>query len=144
MKKMLLAVLSIPLFCTVASASWQDDFNQNYRDKSAQDAVDIALENGVDPDSIFKQALTQAGMDQEVLVKACYCAGLRGQEIRVAAADNEVSENAVVTGYKMSLAECRDAVIAGQGSPVTEYYAGSSRERSRQRQRTYASPNTFQ
>lgn len=144
MKKLLLSVLGISLSCTVAYASWQDDFNQVYSEKGIDQAVEIALENGIDPDSIFKQALAQTTLDQEQLVKACYCAGLRGQDIRVASVDNDISDNTVTAGYKISLKECRDAVIAGQGAPVSDRYVGSVRNRSRERSRTYGSPSTFQ
>lgn len=145
MKRILLALLSIPLTCAVASASWQDDFNETYISKSPEQAVELALENGIDPDSIVKQALTLADLDQHRLVKALFCSAVNSQEIRDVSAENQIPDNTVTAGYKLSLKECRDAVIASQGyTPVTNNFAGSWRNRSRQGRRTFGSPSTFQ
>ncbi len=145
MKRMLFAVIFIPLFCTVAAAEWQADFNENYISQGIDQAVKVALQEGVDPDSMFRQAPGLAGLNSQDLVRALYCAGVKGQDIRDAAADNEISESIVTAGYKMSLAECRDAVARSLGyTPVAEGFAGSKRTRARKRGKTFASPSTFQ
>ncbi len=144
MQRMLFAVILIPLFCTVASAEWQDDFDENYATRGIDQAVKAALQGGVDPDSITRKGHSLAGLSQQHLVKALYCAGVKGQDIRDAAADNEISESIVTAGYKMSIAECRDAVAESRGyTPVAEGFAGGKRTRTRSRGKSYASPSTF-
>lgn len=144
MKRMLFAVIFIPLFCTFASAEWQADFDETYVDKGIEEAVKVALEDGVDPNSITGQARNLAGLNLQDLVKALYCSGVKGQDIRDAAANNEISESTVIAGYKISLAECHDAVVRSQGyTPVTERFAGSGRTRSGGGRKTFASPSTF-
>ena len=147
MKRILFAVILIPLVCTAASAEWQSDFNENYTSRGIDQAVEVALQGGVDPDSITREAHSLAGLSQQNLVKALYCAGVRGKDIRDAAANNEISDSNVTAGYKMSLAECRDAVAESKGyTPVAEGFAGSRRTRTRTggKGKTYASPSTFQ
>lgn len=147
MKKILFALVLIPLFCTVASAEWQSDFNEKYTSRGIDQAVEVALQDGVDPDSITREGRSLAGLSPQNLVRALYCAGVRGKDIRDAAANNGISDSNVTAGYKMSLAECRDAVAESRGyTPVAEGFAGSRRTRTRTggKGRTYASPSTFQ
>ena len=145
MKRILVAVILIPLFCTAASAEWQSDFNENYTSRGIDQAVEVALQDGVGPDAITGQGRSLAGLSPQNLVKALYCAGVRGKDIRDAAANNGISDSNVTAGYKMSLAECRDAVAESKGyTPVAEGFAGSRRTGTRARGRTYGSPSTFQ
>ncbi len=147
MKKILVALVLIPLFCTAASAEWQSEFNEKYISWGIDQAVEVALQDGVDPDSITREGRSLVGLSPQNLVKALYCAGVRGKDIRDAAANNGVSDSNVTAGYKMSLAECRDAVAESKGyTPVAEGFAGSRRTRTRTggKGRTYASPSTFQ
>ncbi len=145
MKKLLFALVLIPLFCTIASAQWQSDFDENYTNHGIDQAVEVALQDGVDPESITREGRSLAGLSPQNLVRALYCAGVRGKDIRDAAANNGISDSNVTAGYKMSLAECRDAVAESKGyTPVADGFAGSRRTRTRTRGRTYASPSTFQ
>lgn len=147
MKRILFAVIFIPLVCTAASAGWQDDFNENYTSQGIDQAVKVALQNGIDPYSIFVLSRGLAGLNLQHLVKAHYCNGVKGQDIRDAAAENKISESIVTAGYKMSLAECRDAVARSHGyTPVSNEFAGNKRARAGAggRGKTYGSPSTFQ
>ena len=148
MKRILFAVIFTALFCTVASAEWQEDFNKNYTGQGTEQAVKAALEKGVDPDSIVRQARSLEGMNLQKLVTVFYCAGVRGQDIRNAAADNEISETIVTAGYKASLVECRDAVVRSHGyTPVANEFGGARRARAGGGGgggKTYGSPSKFQ
>lgn len=144
MKKLLFALIFIPLFCTVASAEWRVDFNENYTNQGIYQAVKVALQEGVDLDSIIVQARGLAGLNLQDLMTALYCAGVKGQDIRDLAAKNEISESFVVAGYKESLAVCHEIVVDHQGyTPVTKNFPGSRRTRTGGGSKTFGGTSVY-
>ncbi|MBW1635625.1 MAG: hypothetical protein JRC87_01170 [Deltaproteobacteria bacterium] len=144
MKKMLISVVFVLMFCSVASAEWQDDFREVYTRNGIEPAVQNALEKGVGPDLIVGQAHGLADLDLQELVKALYCSGVKGQDVRAAAANNEIPESTVVAGYKESMVVCRDAVMQGRGYPATREFPGGRRARAAGGGKIFGSPSTFQ
>ncbi len=128
MKKILFAVTLVALFSTVVFAEWQVDFKDTYVDKGIDQAVIDALKEGVDPDSIVINGLDLEGLNPQNLVMALYCAGVKGQDIRDAAENHNISEIIVTAGYKKSVVECSDMVADSQAyTPVARgFSAGKS------------------
>ena len=144
MKKAVLTSVFVLLFCSGVSAGWQDDFKENYIKQGIEPAVQDALVKGVGPDLIMKQAGGLADLSSRELVKTLYCNGVKGQDIRAAAEENDISETVIVAGYKESIKVCRDAVLQGRGYPVTKKFPGGRRARAGGGSRVYGSPSTFQ
>ncbi len=142
MKKILFAVTLVALFSTVVFAEWQVDFKDTYVDKGIDQAVIDALKEGVDPDSIVINGLDLEGLNPQNLVMALYCAGVKGQDIRDAAENHNISEIIVTAGYKKSVVECSDMVADSQAyTPVARGFSGGKRTSTQSR--TFASPNTL-
>ena len=128
MKKILLAVTMVALFCTPVFAEWQVDFEDTYTNKGIDQAVIDALKEGIDPDSIVLRGLELEGLNPQNLVMALYCAGVKGQDIRDAAENHGVSEMIVSVGYKKSVVECSDVVADSQAyTPVATGFSGGKR-----------------
>jgi len=143
MKKILLTAAMVALFCTAAFAEWQVDFKDTYANKGIDQAVIDALKEGADPDSIVINGLDLEGLNPQNLVMALYCAGVKGQDIRDAAANHDISEMIVSAGYKKSVVECGDVVADSQAyTPVSTNFSGGKKGGGGGR--TYASRATFQ
>ena len=128
MKKILLAVSMMALFCTPVFAEWQVDFEDTYTNKGIDQAVIDALKEGVDPDSIVVRGLDLEGLNPQNLVMALYCAGVKGQDIRDAAENHDISEMIVTAGYKKSVVECSDVVADSHAyTPVASGFSGGKR-----------------
>ncbi len=128
MKKILLTVTMVALFCTVAFAEWQVDFKDTYTNKGIDQAVIDALKEGAEPDSIVVNGLDLEGLNPQNLVMALYCAGVKGQDIRDAAANHDISELIVTAGYKKSVVECSDVVADSQAyTPVARGFSGGKK-----------------
>lgn len=120
MKKLLLSVLLVVATAVVALAEWQVTFEESYANKGIDQAVIDALREGADPDSIVERGLVLEGLNPQNLVMALYCAGVKGKEIREAAANHDISEMIVTAGYKKSIVECGDAVADSQAyTPIS-------------------------
>ncbi len=64
-------------------------------------------------------ALELEGLNPQNLIKALYCAGAKGQDIREAAEKYNISEMILAAGFKKSKAECSDMVADAQAyTPV--------------------------
>jgi len=128
MKKILFTVILVALFCTSAFAEWKVDFKDTYTSQGIDQAVIDALKDGADPDSIVINGLDLEGLNPQNLVMALYCAGVKGQDIRDAAANHDISEMIVTAGYKKSVVECSDMVADSQAyTPVARGFSGGKR-----------------
>lgn len=92
-----------------------------YLDQGIDQAVIEALKQGVSPDDIMENGLKLEGINPQNLVKAMYCAGIRGNDIKAAGEAWEVSDLIIVAGYKKSVEECGDQVVDTQAyTPVAQ------------------------
>jgi len=101
------------------------------------------LKEGVNANTITRDCLVLEGLNPQNLIRALYCAGVPGQDVRNAAENNDISELIVVAGYKKSIDECRDIVEDSQAyTPTSEGPAFSSPTGGGRGGRS-ASPSTF-
>lgn len=130
MNKIILTCASILLinFSAVQASNdiWVNKFNETYNEEGIDDAVIIALEKGALPVAIMEFALNLENLLPAELVKAMYCAGIRGNDIWLAAQLYHVSQEDVVTGYKKSFSECFQRIVDTEGySPSAPVSFGS-------------------
>ena len=119
MKKILMALAIVVCTATVACAAWLVDFKDNYAAKGIDVAVEQAMKVGINPDPIMENGLALENLNPENLIKALYCAGAKGQDIRDAAKKYGISGLILTAGFKKSVAECGDKVADTQAyTPV--------------------------
>jgi hypothetical protein len=118
-KYLLLTVVMVLGMATLACAEWLTDFRDIYQREGIDPAVVEALKQGVQPVQIMENGLLLEGLNPQNLVKAMYCAGIRGDDIRAAAQQYGVTDLIVVAGYNKSVEECGDRVVDTQAyTPV--------------------------
>lgn len=120
MKMIILYAVTIFTF-SVASvfATWLDDFRSIFEKEGIDEAVVEALKVGATPDSIMESGLQFEELNPQNLVKAMYCGGIRGDDIRAAGQKYDVSDIIIVAGYKKSVEECGDQIVDTQAyTPV--------------------------
>lgn len=140
MKKITGSILLILLTVSFAMADWLEDFNKVYVDEGIMPAVVEVLKQGISPDEIMENGLKLEGINPQNLVKAMYCAGIRGDDIKVAGDKYGVSDLMIVAGYKKSVEECGDSVVDTQAyTPIATVvsFAGPATPGAG----TYASPS---
>ncbi len=119
MKKIAIACLLVLVTCSIAFAEWLVDFQDTYVKQGIDKAVVVALKGGASPNLIVENGLQLQGLNPENLVKALYCAGVKGQDIRDAAAKWNISKIIIAAGYKKSIAECTGVIADSQAyTPV--------------------------
>ncbi len=143
MKRVFIGLILTAFVCSVAYAEWQVDFENNYIKKGIAQAVVDALKEGADPDTIVEKGLDLEGLNPQNLVMALYCAGVKGQDIRDAAANHDISELVVTAGYKKSIAECGDVVADSQAYTPVAIKSFPGGRSSGSGGGTFASPSTF-
>lgn len=114
MKKIAGSILLVFMTCVVAHAEWLVDFKNNYANDGIEIAVEGAMKEGANPDMIVENGLKFNDLNPQNLVKALFCAGAKGQDIRDAAEKWQLSELVVAAGYKKSVAECGDQIVDTQ------------------------------
>ena len=114
MKKTLLVLVIVLFTAVTAFAEWLVDFRDIYLEKGIEQAVIEALKQGALADDIMKNGLELDGINSQNLVKAMYCAGIRGDEIKLAGDRWEVSDDIIVAGFKKSEEECGDLLVDTQ------------------------------
>lgn len=114
MKRFFLACVLVLCTVSIACAAWLVDFRNTYIAEGIDKAVENALKEGTTPDLIVENGLDLEGLNPQNLVKALYCAGANGQDVRAAAGKYNISEVIVAAGYKKSVAECGDVVADTQ------------------------------
>lgn len=119
MKRLLLASLLVLFGASLASAEWMVDFRNTYVAEGIDKAVENALKDGQGPDAIVEEGVKIADLNPQNLIRALYCAGASGQDVRAAAEKYQISEVVVAAGYKKSIDECGDRVADSQAyTPV--------------------------
>jgi hypothetical protein len=114
MKRILGALLIVGLASSIAWADWLADFNDTYKNKNIDEAVENALKEGITPDIIVEKAMIFPDINPQNIVKALYCAGVGGQDVYEAAEKSKISEMIVTAGFKKSVEECGDRVVDTQ------------------------------
>ncbi|MDR3089626.1 MAG: hypothetical protein LBU39_07410 [Desulfobulbaceae bacterium] len=118
-------------------------FYENYKKIGIDETAILAIKEGILPDAFMEGGLALEDLNPQNLIKAMYCAGYKGDDIKKACDQFEISELVLIAGFKKSKEECSDQVtdtqaytqaagpsMAGVPSPGS---GGSS----------YASPSTF-
>lgn len=119
MKKIVCATFLVLVTSSFVLADWLEDFKTVYLEKGIMPAVVEVLKQGIAPDAIMEQGLQFEGINPQNLVKAMYCAGIRGDDIKAAGDKYGVSDLIIVAGYKKSVEECGDTVVDTQAyTPV--------------------------
>ena len=108
MKRITAICIMVLMGFSIACAEWLDDFGGTYVKDGIDKAVEKALKDGANPGMIVENGLKLEGLNPQNLVKALYCAGAKGQDIRAAAEKWGISEVIVAAGFKKSVAECVD------------------------------------
>ncbi len=130
MKKILIFTVSLVAFtATCVFATWLDDFKSIFEKSGIDEAVVEALKLGAAPDSIMENGLQFEELNPQNLVKAMYCGGIRGDDIRAAGQKYDVSDLIIVAGYKKSVEECGDQIVDTQAyTPVASVvsFAGAA------------------
>ncbi len=114
MKRIVVVLLIVCCTATAAFAEWIVDFKDNYANKGIDVAVEQAMKVGIAPDAILQNGLTFENLNPENLIKALYCAGANGDDIKAAADKYGISDLIVVAGFKKSVEECADRVTDTQ------------------------------
>lgn len=120
MKKIILTIFILLINVTLSFANFSFVFVDTYKSKGIDDAVVEAMKQGVTPNLIVEYGLGIDDLNPQNLVKAMYCAGIPGNEVRSSSLDNGISEMIVVAGYKKSVEECGDKLADSQAyTPVS-------------------------
>ncbi len=144
MKRVMASFIMVLMSVSIAYAEWSVNFRDTYADPKG--GIDIAVENalqeGKTPEMIVKVALEIEGLNPQNLVRALYCAGANGQDIRNASEKYNISEAILAIAYKKAIDECGDRVADSQAyTPVATgpSFGGPAGGRSG----TFASQSTF-
>jgi len=130
------------LFALSTNAVATSQYQDRYKEVGIDNLVIELLKDGVQVTTIVPECLEIEGLNPQNLIRALYCAGVKGQDIRDAAEKNGITEPIIVAGYKKSIDECRDRVEDAQAyTPTSSGPAFSSP--SGGRGGAYASPSTF-
>ena len=106
MKRLLISTLLGFFIVSPVLADWIEDFSVNFENQGIEFAVPKALEEGRNPSEIITEGLKLAELNPQNLLKALYCSGAYGDDIKQGADENGISEIIVVAAFKKSVAEC--------------------------------------
>lgn len=121
----MISVLLSILIASPAFADWIEDFSVNNESQGIEFAVAEALKAGMDPTSIVDEGLKLAGVNPQHILKALYCEGVRGNDVKAAADHAGISDIILVAAFEKSIAECGDALADSQAyTPVGKSFAG--------------------
>jgi hypothetical protein len=144
MRKLIISALLSICIASPALADWIEDFSTNVETEGIEVAVPKALEEGKTPDNIVEEGLKLTNLNPQNLLKALYCSGADGDDIKLAADNNDISDIIVVAAFKKSVVECGDKVADSQAyTPVGPRFAGMPSPDGSGGS-SFASPSTFQ
>jgi hypothetical protein len=146
MKKVIISVLLSLLLASPALADWIEDFSVNNKNQGIEVAVSEALKAGMNPTMIVDEGLKLAGVNPQQILKALYCEGSDGDDVKAAADSAGISDIILVSAFKNSIAECGDAVADSQAyTPVTQRvrFSGMPGNNRFGDPRSLASPSSF-
>lgn len=119
MKKVWLACFLVMFGASMACAEWMVEFKNTYVNEGIDKAVENALKEGKNPEVIVELGVEIEGLNPQNLIRALYCAGANGQDVRAAAEKYNISEPILIAGYKKAIDECGDRVTDAQAyTPV--------------------------
>lgn len=119
MKRLVIACILVVFGFSTAFAEWMVDFKNTYTKEGIDKAVENALKEGQSPDAIVQLGVEIEGLNPQNLIRALYCAGANGQDVRAAAEKFSISEPILIAGYKKAIDECGDRVTDAQAyTPV--------------------------
>ncbi len=145
MKKSILSAFLGIFIASTAFADWIEDFSTNNQNEGIEVAVAEALKIGKDPTSIVEEGLKIPGINPQHILKALYCEGSDGDDVKVAADASGISDIILISAFEKSIAECGDAVADSQAyTPAITgpSFAGIPTTRTSTSQRL-ASPSSF-
>ena len=146
MKKFIFVMFLCLFPVSFAHADWVEDFLSIFKTKGIDQAVVQAMKEGKRPEAIVPEGLKLKELNPQNLLRALYCAGAKGNDIKAASDAAGISELLLVAAYEKSVAECGDQVVDTQAYTPAQTSArsfagipspGSSRGSA------YASPSTF-
>lgn len=141
MKQIVFLLLAIGVAANSAFAADLEIFEDDVKERGIEVVVEEAVKAEIPTTEIMDTGLKVSWLNPQNLIKALYCAGLKGEEIRSVAAEYDVSEMIVEAGYEKSVAECLDKLEDPQ--PYTEAnQQGPAFPGGRGKKNTYASPST--
>ncbi len=124
MKKYSVSLLIVLFTFSLAWAEWLVTFEDTYNTDGIDNAVVLAMNEGANPDMIIEKGLSLDGLNPQNLVRALFCAGAEGKDIRDASKKWEISDLIVAAGYKKSVAECGAMVADAQAfTPIGPSFA---------------------
>ncbi|MDO9043649.1 MAG: hypothetical protein Q7U64_15125 [Desulfocapsaceae bacterium] len=142
MKKITFTMLFCLLIVSVAHADWIETFSSLFKSKGIEPAVTQALKEGQSPSAIIHEGLKLDGLNPQNLLKALYCAGVKGDDIKAASDEEGISVILLVAAYEKSVAECGDQLADTQAyTPVGPSFSGIPSPGSGGN--SYGSPATF-
>ena len=104
---------------TMMMGEYWKTFYANYKKVGIDQTTILAIKEGMRPDAIMEGGLALEDLNPQNLIKAMYCAGYKGDDIKKASDHFEVSELVLVAGFKKSKEECSDQVTDTQAyTPV--------------------------
>ncbi len=119
MKHLIISVLLSVFLVSSALADWSEDFSTNLETQGIEIAVQEALKLGKSPADIMQKADSIEGLNPQNVLKALYCAGASGDDIKSAADGIGVSDLMVLAAFDKSVVECGIAVKDSQAyTPV--------------------------
>ncbi len=144
MKKIMISALLGVFVASASFADWVEDFSVNNQTQGIEVAVAEALKAGMDPTSIVDEGLKIANVNPQHILKALYCEGVDGDDVKAASDSAGISDIILVAAFEKSLVECGDAVADSQAyTPVARAtFAGMPRSQDRSTQR-FVSQSTF-
>lgn len=89
-------------------------FYDNYKKLGIDETAVLAIKEGILPDAFMEGGLVLEDLSPQNLIKAMYCAGYKGDDIKTACEQFEISELVLVAGFKKSKEECSDQVTDTQ------------------------------
>jgi hypothetical protein len=147
MRKLIISALLGVFVASPALADWIGDFSGNNETQGIEVAVAEALKTGRDPSSIVVEGLKLPGVNPQHILKALYCAGSDGDDIKTAADNSGISDIILIAAFNKSIAECGDAVADDTQAytPATRgpSFAGMPAPPGTRGPRSFASPSTF-
>lgn len=114
MKRLVTVLLVLGITSTVAFANSLENFKNDVEKQGLELTVDNAVKAGAAVEEIVEKGLAVTEINPQNLVKALYCAGVQGTEIKAAAGEFNISEMIVEAGFQKSVAECGDTVADAQ------------------------------
>jgi hypothetical protein len=98
-----------------------DTFYKNYKTMGIDKATILALTEGVQPAALIEAGLALENLNPQNLIKAMYCAGYNGDDIKKACDQYGISELVLVSGFKKSRAECSQDCRDPDGDDTQAY-----------------------